>query len=926
MRAGRRDAGDSHPSSPSPSLRRFLVRLAPVFLLAAGVTLFHWRGLQPGYTFLPVDLARTVLPWGDGSPRILQNWLISDPLYQFYPFLVQAVDSIRQGQWLFWNPAILLGHPAAADPLFQTFYPGVLPFALLFGPARGYAIALYAHALLAAMLMYGFMRSLRISPPGAVVAGFTYALSGYLLTWFEFSFWLTTLAWLPGILWAYVWAVRTRSWAYVALGGLCLGLALLAGQFQFVVVFLVFFFAGASAYTILAQWTDAGAGIRGCQPAKEAKYGGWWPLLAALAVALTGGMIGAVQAVMLADFLPLTTRTVGNGGTGLPFSQLLTLLLPNFYGNPSRSDYWGAGNFNETTVYVGIVALFLALLAIIRFRRLPPDALIAAVATICLLYLMLGGPGTGLLQALPLLSQVPLSRFAFLLPLMIGWLAAVIVDDMGLSGRAVLVPAALLVILGGLLAAVFWNDGIAGNVHLLQEDVATALLLIAATVTALLVRIRLPHYRQAANWALAGLVFANLAWFGRTYNPVGPVDDLFPAESTVQFLQEQAGDGRIVALQRGPLLFGPNVLGMLGLQEPSGYSSLVVDRYHDLLAAADPELDSKLANRASNHLLFSYPPQRLLDMLAVGRMVASEEIFDPGPAAEFVRSDCTAATAPITAGSPLAGTFDVWRTAINRIDLLFAPPPAAGSEGALVFRVWRGAEGDDLFVETRLPTADLANSPQQTIYFAAQPDAPGQIYRWRLDSEGADAASLRLCADATGTSSLSLYGTQLQEVHAEDGVRIYDRFTAYPRAAVVYAAETLSDDAAAIDRILDPAFDLRNTAVSSEATSLPALAPAPAHAAQIVAEDNQRIVVRATAAAPAMLVLADQHYPGWEARVDGIVTPIVRVNSILRGVLLAPGEHEVVFEFRPPALWAGAALSCIGLLFAAALLVFSLRR
>jgi hypothetical protein len=54
------------------------MRLAPVLLLAAGVTLFHWRGLQPGYTFLPVDLARTILPWGDGSPRILQNWLISD--------------------------------------------------------------------------------------------------------------------------------------------------------------------------------------------------------------------------------------------------------------------------------------------------------------------------------------------------------------------------------------------------------------------------------------------------------------------------------------------------------------------------------------------------------------------------------------------------------------------------------------------------------------------------------------------------------------------------------------------------------------------------------------------------------------------------------------------------------------------------------
>ena len=241
MQAEPRDSGNSRPRSSLPSLRQCLLRLLPLIVVAAGVTIFHWRGIQPGYTFLPVDLAKTILPWGDGSPRILQNWLISDPLYQFYPFLTQAVDSIRQGQWLLWDPGILLGHPAAADPLFQTFYPGVLPFGLLFGPARGYAIALYVHALLAALLMYGFMRSLRISPAGAVVGAFTYALSGYMLTWFEFSFWLCTLAWLPGVLWAYVLAVRTRSWRYVALGGLCLGLALLAGQLQFVVSVFRFF-------------------------------------------------------------------------------------------------------------------------------------------------------------------------------------------------------------------------------------------------------------------------------------------------------------------------------------------------------------------------------------------------------------------------------------------------------------------------------------------------------------------------------------------------------------------------------------------------------------------------------------------------------------------------------------------------------------
>ncbi len=906
------------PAAPSSASR--LRRLLPLLVIVAGVTWFHWRGLRPGYTFLPVDLAKAILPWGDGSPRGLQNWLISDPLYQFYPFLSQSVVSLRQGEWLLWNPSILLGHPAAADPLFQTFYPGVLPFALLLGAGRGYAVALYIHTLLAALLMYGFMRSLSLSRAGGVLAAFTYALSGYMVTWFAFSFWLCTLAWLPGILWAYVLAVRTRSWRFVALGALCLGLALLAGQLQFVVVFLGFFAGGALLYTVLA------ARRRVVKPWSQP-----WPLLAALAIAGLGSALGAVQLLLLLDFLPLTTRTAGLGSGSLPLAQLIALLLPNFYGNPARSDYWGAGNFNESTIYVGVVALLLATAALLRLRRLAPAALTAGVAMLALLYFIAGGPGAALVQAAPGINQIPLSRFAFLLPLLVGWLAAVTLDDSSSGYSAVWAAAAVLLGLGALGAVRFWNAGTAANLHLLWEDAAVAAVLVAATLAALYVRSRWPQFRTAADWGIVALVWLNLFWFGGSYTPTGKVDALFPATPLTGYLAAQPSAGRVVALQRGPLLFGPNILALQGFDEPSGYSSLVPSRYHDLLAAGDPELDSQLATRASNHLLFSYPTARLLDMLGVGRMLAAEELFDPGPDAEFVHSGCPATTAPITAATPLAGSFTVWRSAINRLDLSFAPAADisvadAPAQGSLIFRLWRGAEGDGLFVETRLAVADILQSPQQVLYFAPQPDAPGQNYRWRIDAEGADGTALRLCAADDGSPALSLYGTQFQEVQREGDVRVYDRFTAFPRAAVVYAAETIAADADAIVRVLDPAFDLRNTVVSSVELGLPPVAARPAHPAQITTAANQRLVIHATAAAPAVLVLADQYDPGWQAQVDGVATPIVRVNTVLRGVPLAAGEHEIVFTFAPPLLRWGLALSLLSLTVVAALLLLPLRR
>ena len=110
--------------------------LAFVILILA-VSLFHASGIRPGRTFLPVDLANLNLPWRDGSIRTLQNWLISDPLYQFFPFLVNATETIRHmGQWPIWNPRILLGHPVLADPLAQVFYPVFIALGLAFGAAR----------------------------------------------------------------------------------------------------------------------------------------------------------------------------------------------------------------------------------------------------------------------------------------------------------------------------------------------------------------------------------------------------------------------------------------------------------------------------------------------------------------------------------------------------------------------------------------------------------------------------------------------------------------------------------------------------------------------------------------------------------------------------------------------------------------------
>ena len=102
-----------------------------------------------------------------------------------------------------------------------------------------------------------------------------------------------------------------------------------------------------------------------------------------------------------------------------------------------------------------------------------------------------------------------------------------------------------------------------------------------------------------------------------------------------------------------------------------------------------------------------------------------------------------------------------------------------------------------------------------------------------------------------------------------------------------------------------PGFDPARTAVVSASRPI-SLPNTPLQGdAQLASYTPDRVVVRTRASREALLVLADNFYAGWEARVDGRVAPILRTDHTLRGVVVPAGEHEVVFRFRPRDLYTG---------------------
>jgi uncharacterized membrane protein YfhO len=89
--------------------------------------------------------------------------------------------------------------------------------------------------------------------------------------------------------------------------------------------------------------------------------------------------------------------------------------------------------------------------------------------------------------------------------------------------------------------------------------------------------------------------------------------------------------------------------------------------------------------------------------------------------------------------------------------------------------------------------------------------------------------------------------------------------------------------------------------------------------AVVVTDEPNRMEIRTESAEPTLLVLSENHYPGWRASVDGQTVAVFRVNYNQRGVALPAGNHLVTFVYRPKSVLIGLVISLLTL---AALLVW----
>jgi hypothetical protein len=155
----------------------------------------------------------------------------------------------------------------------------------------------------------------------------------------------------------------------------------------------------------------------------------------------------------------------------------------------------------------------------------------------------------------------------------------------------------------------------------------------------------------------------------------------------------------------------------------------------------------------------------------------------------------------------------------------------------------------------------------------------------------------------------------------DDSVRTYLNPSAMDRAWVAGGQRVVPDEDDQLALLGDRSFRRRDEAIVSE--PLPGIARYPSWfggAAEITRYEPDRVELTARSPGPGIAVLSDVYDPGWKATVDGRETPIHRVDYLLRGVAVKPGEHRIVMTYEPwswRAGWIVSLLAALGLLAAA---------
>jgi len=298
------------------------------------------------------------------------NPVLSDPVNIFQPWDIAMLEGKLSFPWL-WNPYNGCGCPLLANAESAVFFPFKY-IVLLTGINKGFGFLYFLKTLLAGLLMYGYLRTLRLGPYARIIGSFGFMTCGFMIVWLQGPHSSSAL-FLPLLFMGCEFAFSGSFKKSLVVIGSGTALSFFGGHPETTVHCMT----GTCIYAFglyVLRWKN----IRHDTSPNQSGYRSLRPLIVIGLSLLLGTLIAAVQILPTAEYIrnsyTLLNRAAENNSVSSIFSlskkhivalyrHVLFYLVPDTWGNPSIHDHWWWGTHGykyHDSAYIGVGLLFLS--------------------------------------------------------------------------------------------------------------------------------------------------------------------------------------------------------------------------------------------------------------------------------------------------------------------------------------------------------------------------------------------------------------------------------------------------------------------------------------------------------------------------------------------------------------------------------------
>lgn len=496
-----------------------------------GIILFAWLIFAAPYFFkglVPFPSRYLVTffpPWNASYGMPVKNNAMPDVITQIYPWKKLTIDTWKKGEIPLWNPYSFSGTPHLAN-----YQSAVLsPFNLLFfvlPEIDAWSLMILLQPFLAGLFMYIFLRSLDRSQAGSVIGSLAFMFCGFLVVWMAYGTLGYAALFLPFIL----WAIRKKKRVLVSVG---LALSFFSGHFQI------------SVYVAVASFFYALFFDR-----------------KSIIFLLFGLMLASAQILPGLEAYKNSVRSsLFTPGEIIPLQYLITIVAPDFFGNPvTRNDWFG--HYAEWASFVGVIPLVLAINALIQ-KKTRIETFFFVVGFVALILAT-----TPLLFQLkiPALSTSAASRIIVLTSFSLSVLSSFGADKK--KKMQFIIP---IFVIGMWAILQFLKPFDAEKLLVAKRNFILPSIILIATVTSL-------RWKKFSLVVLVVLTVFDMLRFASKWMPFEERQYVYPEMPVIAFLKERVGNDRVFGN------FGNELATYFGIPSLEGYDAVYQKRYGEFIS------------------------------------------------------------------------------------------------------------------------------------------------------------------------------------------------------------------------------------------------------------------------------------------------------------------------------------------------------